>query len=216
MITSYAILAISGIYTTRWVRRLYRRQLRGLRIIPRCIILCLLTIFSAHVMMIVDIVFDLIASSGSRTFLYDYEHDFLLPVLKKAIPELAYYVVILSFYTIAVTMINTFVYQSVENYIENYKSHTEKITYMCINILVQGLLLTIGYISLLISLVKLTSWDTLVWDDSGLLFIISSILAGAMKYPLRSIQKWTDYFLNSYSVFFSIRVLIWIFKELIW
>lgn len=154
---SYIILGVGGIYTARWVRRLYRRQLKGLRRIYKYTILSFLVILSVHFIMIFELIFNLMVSNKSESLFSNYQYECLLPALKHTLPELGYFLVIAVFYTIAVIVVNQIVYQSVENYIENYKSHPDKITCMCINILVQGLLLLIGYFSLLISLVKLTA-----------------------------------------------------------
>jgi hypothetical protein len=146
--------------------------------------------------------------ASQKTVFYPFQTEYLYPCFIKIFPGFAYIAVILTFYVLSATVVDTLVYNSVECYIKNYESKPQKITFMCFNILSQVLLLSIGYLSLFITMIKLTTWQQFVWDDSGFLLVISSILAGAVKFPQRTQAKWNDIVINSYAIFFSIK--IWI------
>mmetsp|Transcript_5463 Transcript_5463/g.8153 ORF Transcript_5463/g.8153 Transcript_5463/m.8153 type:complete len:214 (+) Transcript_5463:40-681(+) len=202
MMLSLAFLLVGSLYAVNNLKLFYKRKLRTLRKpVSSAVILLMGTLYTQGLLIL-----DTFLWSEGLPFLRDYQVHVLLPTVYSAAPDLAYLVVIAFFYIVAACIVNQVVYQSVENYLENYKSHTEKIAYMCLNILLQGILLSVGYFSLLISLVKLTAVKDLAWDDWGLVLVVSSILAGAMKYPIRPQSKWNDYFINSYSLFFSIKI----------
>lgn len=127
-------------------------------------------------------------------------------------PEIAYVLIIVVFYVLAATIVNQIVFQSVESYLENYKSQPEKITYMCFNILGQGILLTVGFFCLFAFLVTMLSGNEFRWDDPGFVVIASSIFAGATNYPKRDGARKNDYFLNSFALFVSIKVISWVIQ----
>lgn len=205
---NYALITVLSLYSLVWVRKLYKSQLRALRLVYKLLILFSLSQTFTILILLIDVLISSMFKSKSQTILSDFQYNYLLPVCIHIFPDLAYIGVILTFYLISAAVVDTLVYDSVECYIKNYESQPQKITYMCFNILCQGLLLSTGYFSLFITMIKLTTWHTFRWDDSGFLLVISSILAGAVKYPKRTQAKWNDILMNSYAIFFSIK--IWI------
>lgn len=194
-----------SLYASGWLRKLYKRQLRGLRLVYRVPLMTSLSLLLAVLVLTIDMFTAKLIGETSKTIFSEIQYKYMMPICMKILPDLAYLGVVVSFYVISATVVDTTVYDSVEYYVKNYQTHPEKITYMCFNILTQGLLLTIGYFSLFITLIKLATWQAFVWDDAGFILVISNILAGAMKYPKRNAAKWNDLFLNSYAIFCSIK-----------
>lgn len=213
---SYALITLFSLYSLVWVRKLYKSQLRGLRLIYKVLILLALSQIFAFLILLIDILVSDLLKSKSQTFFSDFQYNYLLPICIHIFPDLAYVIVILIFYSISAAVVDTLVYDSVECYIKNYESQPQKITYMCFNILCQGLLLSTGYFSLFITMIKLTTWEAFMWDDSGFILVISSILAGAVKFPKRVQAKWNDILMNSYAIFFSLKLWIATIKYALW
>jgi hypothetical protein len=208
MILNYAEITLLSLYAFGSARRVYKKHLRGLRFSYKAPILISMFFSLALLILIIDAFLSELLGFKSCTLFSAFQYNYLLPVCISVLPGFAYFLVIVVFYVISVTVVDKTVYESVEYYLKNYESHPEKITYMCFNILTQGLLLSIGYFSLFITLIKLTTWRAFEWDDQGFLLVISSILAAAMKFPKRNAAKWNDSLLNSYAVFLSIKSLI--------
>lgn len=215
MLIRYVFIIVSSLYTTAWIRKLYKSQLRGLRLIYKVTVLaCLVSFFSSMILLLDILVGQMIKSKSDYFFSY-FQNEYLVPCFVRIFPNLAYFAVIATFYVLSATVVDTLVHNSVECYIKNYESKPQKITFMCFNILSQVLLLSIGYFSLFVTMIKLTTWDQFVWDDSGFLIVISSILAGAVKFPQRTNSKWNDIVINSYAIFFSIKLWITLVKTIL-
>ena len=212
MYFNYALMTLLFLYASGWIRTLFKRRLRGLRKIYIVLILSTISSCICFLILLIDILASKALDIQSETIATNLQYNYILPFCLYTVPDLAYIGVVSFFYIISATVVDTTVYESVDNYLKNYESHPEKIIYMCFNILSQGLLLTIGYFSLFITLIKLTTWKEFVWDDPGFILVISSILAGAMKFPKRDNQRWNDLLLNSYSIFSSAKMSIIIIK----
>jgi hypothetical protein len=181
--------------------------MQRLRKLTQALILIGLTSISALLILLTDLFLSEALKINNRTIFSEFQYNYMMPISKKVLPDIAYISVVLIFYIISATVVDTTVYESVDSYLKNYESHPDRITYMCFNILGQGLLLSTGYFSVFITLIKITTFHDFSLDDPGFLLIISSILAGAMKFPKRENTRWNDYFLNSYAVFLSVKAL---------
>lgn len=208
MYTNYVSMSIMLLYASRWLRKLYKSKLQGLRTVYNLLIMPSISIFLIYLILLIDVLGSEGFESKSETIFAGVQYNYILPYSKCILPDLAYILVIIIFYVTSATVVDTTVYESVDSYLKNYQSHPEKITYMCFSILGQGLLLCIGYFSLFITLIKLTTWQAFALDDPGFILVISSILAGAMKFPKKPTTKRNEYFLNSYAIFFSVNVLL--------
>ena len=170
-------------------------------------ILAFLSSVASFGILLADILLSELLKTKSQTIFKDFQLNFIYPIFQSIFPDLSYLVVVTIFYTVSATFVDTTVYESVDSYLKNYESHPERITYMCFNILGQGLLLSFGYFSLFITLIKLTTLKEFALDDPGFILVISSILAGAIKFPKRENCRWNDYFLNTYAIFLSIKMI---------
>lgn len=213
MLLNYAYIGIMSLYAFGYVRKLYKRQLRGLRLLYKVVIITALALSMSFFILLIDVATCLLIGVQSQSIVADLQYNYILPISLQVFPDLAYICVVIIFYVISATIVNTTVYDSVDSYLKNYETNPEKITYMCFSILAQGLLMSFGYFSLFISLIQLTTWKVFHWDDSGFILVISSILAGAMKYPKMEKDKWNHFFLNSYAISLSLKATIMITKE---
>ena len=197
-----------GLYAIGWAKNLYECYLQGMRLTYKILVLSSLYISLSVLILLIDVATSEFLGRRSQTIASSIQYNYIWPIFLQFFPDIAYFTVVIIFYVISATIVNTAVYDSVDCYLKDYESHPETITYMCFSILSQGLLLSVGYFSLFITLIQLTTWKAFRWDDFGFILVISSILAGAMKYPKRENSKWNDYFLNSYAIFLSIKATI--------
>jgi len=168
----------------------------------------MLLLLYAHVVLTIDYfiskVFNL---TNGGTALAVYQEQYWIPWFKVLAVKVAYWMTICVFTLIACVIVTHLVYDSVDNYLINYEKESANITYMCFNILFQGFLLVIAFFAILVSILWLILREELTFFDDGLWFVISTTMAGALRYPERKKPMTKDYFLNSFAVFASLKAL---------
>lgn len=184
----------------------YRRWLRRLSVLTRWFLVSLLVLLYTHIIITIDYFITCIFNlSPADHVLTVYQEQYWIPWFKVLGLKVAYWMTICLFTLIAFVIVTQLVYDSVDNYLVNYESETANITFMCFNILFQGFLLVIAFFAILVSILWLILKEELTFFDDGLWMVISTVMAGALRYPERKQTSRRDYFLNSFAVFVSLK-----------
>jgi hypothetical protein len=212
LIKSTLLLAL-GLYLYNKASFTYRRWLRRLSAWSRVTLTWLLLLLYSHILLTIDYfmvrAFKLTAHQG---YLAVYQEEYWIPWLKVLVVKAAYWTTICVFTVIACVIVTQMVYDSVDNYLTNYENESANITLMCFNILFQGLLLVVAFFAILISILWAILGEELTVYDDGLWIVVSTTMAGALRYPERRQPEHKDYFLNSVAVFASAKALLLISK----
>lgn len=209
------ILMVSTVlYLIKRQKKDYRRKLQSYRRSVRVFFITSFILFDLHVLLMIDH-FLSHSDETDDSLLYQYRIHFI-SAMKSAGLKVAYILVVAAFYIIASYVTRDIAFRAVEDYLTQYNSHTVKITYMCLNILTQAVLFSVGYFGVLIILLRLLGCEGTVLVDNGFWFATSGVFTSALKYPLVIEYGHKEFILNSISLFLSLRVIIWILQYLLY
>lgn len=203
------LLGFISIYIIKRQKKGYRRKLQSYRRSIRAFFIVSFILLDLHILLMLDYFLSFPSEASEISLLSSYR-DYFISGFKSAVLKLAYILVVSVFYIIASYVTRDIAFRAVEDYLTQYNSDTVKITYMCLNILTQAVLFSVGYFGLLIILLRILGCEGTVLIDNGFWFATSGVFTGALKYPLVIEYGHKEFILNSISLFISLRFIIFI------